>query len=417
MRRVIAAYREAYAGLPRAAWVLAAVCFVNRCGTMVLPFLMLYLTTQRGLSAAAGGVVLSLYGVGAGAGAFLGGVLTDRLGAKRVQVASLALAGGGFLLLGRLHGTFAIDAAAFALGLVNEAFRPANSAAVAAAAPPERLTQAFTLRRLALNLGMTCGPALGGVLAARDYGLLFLVDGGTCLLAAALLGALDRSPPPLPTTAGAAAAALSPWRDGPFLALLGLATCHAAVLYQFFSTYPLALRELHRFGEPQIGSIYAINTVLIVLVEMVLVRRLAASAPLRVAAWGGLLFCGGFALLPVGRGYAFIAATVVVWTFGEMLTMPFFESVAAARAGASSRGRYLGAYNFAYSLSFAGAPALGGWVYQRFGPALLFATCGALGVAMWAGLRALSPRLVGPAAARGEAAAVPAPAPLLPPAS
>lgn len=418
MRRLFAAYREAYSGLPRAAWVLAAVCFVNRCGTMVLPFLMLYLTTQRGLSAASGGVVLSLYGVGAGVGAFFGGVLSDRLGAKRVQVASLGLAGGGFLLLGQLRGALAIDAAVFALGLVNEAFRPANSAAVAASAPPERLTQAFTLRRLALNLGMTCGPALGGVLAARDYSFLFVVDGGTCLLAAALLAVLDRSRPPVRAYAGELAADRSPWRDGPFLALLGLATCHAAVLFQFFSTYPLGLRELHGMSEPQIGSVYAINTVLIVIVEMVLVQRLSGAAPLRVAAWGSVLFCGGFALLPVGRGYLFIAATVVVWTFGEMLTMPFFESVAAARAGERSRGRYLGAYNFAYSLSFAGAPALGAWIYQRFGPGVLFAGFGLLGVGMWVGLRALSPRLAGPAAMRNaESSASPSTAPLAPPAS
>ena len=418
MRRVFAAYREAYSGLPRAIWVLAAVCFVNRCGTMVLPFLILYLTTQRGLSTFAASVVVTFFGIGAGIGAFLGGSLTDRFGALRVQVASLALAGSGFLLYGQLRTTLALQAAALLLGVINEAFRPANSTAVATAAPPERLAQAFTVRRLGLNLGMTCGPALGGVLAARDYSLLFVVDGGTCLLAAALLAVLDRSRPPARVHASELAADRSPWRDGPFLGLLALATCHAAVLFQFFSTYPLGLRELHGMSEPQIGSVYAINTVLIVIVEMVLVQRLSGAAPLRVAAWGRLLCCGGFALLPVGRGYAFVAATVVVWTFGEMLTMPFFESVAAARAGERSRGRYLGAYNFAYSLSFAGAPALGGWGYQRFGPGVLFAGFGLLGVAMWAGLLALSPRLAGPAAMRGAASgASPSTAPLAPPTS
>ncbi len=418
MRRVFAAYREAYSGLPRAAWVLAAVCFVNRCGTMVLLFLMLYLTTQRGLSVFAASVVVTLYGAGACIGAFVGGELADRFGAQRIQVASLALAGGGFLLYGRLRAGLALYAGALLLGLINEAFRPANSTAVAAAVPPERLAQAFAVRRLGLNLGMTCGPALGGVLAARDYSLLFVVDGGTCLLAAALLAVLDRSRPPVRAHESEPVAGGSPWRDGPFLALLGLASCQAAVLFQLVSTYPLGLRELHRMSEPQIGSVYAINTVLIVIVEMVLVRRLAGSAPLRVAAWGGLLFGGGMALLPVGRGYAFVAATVVVWTFGEMLTMPFFETVAAARAGEHSRGRYLGAFNFAYALAFAGAPALGGWIYQRFGPGILFAGCGLLGVAMWVGARALSPRLAGPAVMRGApSSASPSTAPLAPPAS
>ncbi len=391
MRRLLAAYREAYRGLPRCNWVLAAVCFVNRAGTMVLPFLALYLTSRRGLSTTAAGVVLSLYGAGAGVGTFWGGRLSDRFGPKHVQVASLGLAGLGFVLLGQLEGTTAIRLVVFALAVANEAFRPANSAAFAAQAPRERWTQAFSLRRLALNLGMTCGPALGGVLAAHDYGLLFLVDGGTCILAAVLLALLDRSPAPAGARVKPPAAA-SPWRDGAFLALLGVAVTYSAVLYQFFSTYPLALRELHHLREPQIGSVYAINTVLIVVCEMLLVRRLAGRPPLRIAAWGMLFFCGGFALLPFGRGYLFVAATVVVWTLGEMLTMPFLETTVAERGDPQTRGAYLGTYSFAFSISFAGAPLLGAYLYQHFGPMPLFAGFGAVGALNWLALRALASR-------------------------
>jgi predicted MFS family arabinose efflux permease len=133
-----------------------------------------------------------------------------------------------------------------------------------------------------------------------------------------------------------------------------------------------------------------------VLFEMILVRRLAGGAPLRIAAWGALLFCGGIALLPFGRGYPFVAFTVVVWTLGEMLTMPFFETTVAARGDVHNRGSYLGAYNFAMASAYAGAPLLGGAVYERWGPAPLFAACGAIGVALCAGLRLLAPRLAAP---------------------
>jgi predicted MFS family arabinose efflux permease len=322
------------------------------------------------------------------------------------------------MVLGEARGLVPIGLAAFAVAVVYEAFRPANSAAFAEQAPPERLTQAFSVRRLALNLGMTCGPALGGLLAVRDYRLLFLVDGGTCLLAAALLALLDRSParpPARPVLDGPVA---SPWRDGPYLALLGISIAYAAVLYQFFSTYPLTLRELHRFGEPQIGSVYAINTVLIVLIEMVLVRRLSGRRPLAVAAWGMLFFCGGFALLPLGHGYLYVAATVVVWTVGEMLTMPFLETVSAARGDERSRGSYLGAYNFAFAVAFAGAPLLGTAVYQRYGPQVVFAACAAVGLVLWLGLRALAPRLSGPAPSTArDRPAAPVPLAAAPPAS
>jgi predicted MFS family arabinose efflux permease len=249
---------------------------------------------------------------------------------------------------------------------------------------------------------MTCGPTLGGFLAVHDYRLLFLVDGGTCLLAAALLALLDRSPARRPVTLAVETSAASPWRDRPYVGLLAVAIAYAAVLYQFFSTYPLTLRELHHFDEPRIGGVYAINTVLIVVTEMLLVRRLSGRRPLAVAAWGMLFFCGGFALLPLGRGYLYVAATVVVWTLGEMLTMPFLETVAASRGDQSSRGRYLGAYNFSFAVSSAAAPLLGTAFYQRFGPVPLFAGFGVLGVVLWMALRGLAGHLAGPAATGGD---------------
>jgi predicted MFS family arabinose efflux permease len=379
----------------------------------VLPFLALYLTSRRGFTTFGAGAVVALYGVGSGLGSFLGGKLTDRFGERRVQIASLVLAGHGFLVLGRLRAPLLIYATAFLLAVVNEAFRPANGAAFAAAVPPERLTQALGVRRLALNLGMTFGPALGGFLAARDYAWLFVVDGGTSIAAAVVLAFFDRSAPHAPALAHERAV-VSPWRDAPFLALLALAFGHATILYQFFSTYPLALHELHGLREPQIGSVYAINTVLIIVCEMLLLRRLSGRGPLAVAAWGCFLFALGFTLLPLGRGYAWVAMTVVVWTFGEMLSMPFLETVAAQRGGARSRGSYLGAYHTAYSLAFASAPLLGAWIYQRRGAVVLFGGCGLVGAALFVGLTVLSRRF-GPGPAPSSPVALEPPAVALAP--
>ena len=417
LRPVLHAYRDAFSGLPRGPWVLAAVCLVHRSGTMVLPFLALYLTSRHGFSAAEAGLVLALYGAGSGVGAFVGGQLTDRWGAHRVQALSLVLAGIGLWVLGELEGRWAIRLAVPFVGIAAEAFRPANSTAFAAQAPPERWSQAFALRRLAINLGMTLGPALGGILAAHDYHLLFLVDGVTCLAAAALLlvADRDRSVPAAQRSAAAAAAGTaalplrSPWRDPPFLALLAMVLAVNVVFMQVLSTYPLALRDLHGFTEPMTGSIYAINTLVIVLFEMVLVRRLSSLPPLAVARWGAVLLCGGFALLPFGRGYPFVALTVLVWTAGEMLTMPFFETVAAQRGDEASRGRYLGAYNLAFALAFGLAPLLGTAIYERAGTLAFWGGCGAVGLLVAVGLRAVSRGLAAPR--RGGAVVAP-PAPL-----
>jgi len=370
---------------------------------MVLPFLALYLTTERGLSAGRAGLLLSLYGVGAAAGTLAGGWLSDRYDPNKLQVASLLAAAGGLAVLGALRSEPALATALLGFGAVSEAFRPANSTALAAACRPELRLRAFALRRLALNLGMTFGPAIGGFLALRDYRLLFAVDAATCALATAPLFVLMRRPAAAaiadteyrtgaPSAAGVAPGASSPWRDGPFLALMGLVTLLALVLFQVWGTYALSLRELYRLSEDRIGLLFAINTLIIVAVEMALVTALARRDPLRVAAAGAFLLCLGFGLTPLGSDFAFAAFAVVVWTLGEMLAIPLTEGIVANRAGAGASGRYMGVFATTFSIAFVAAPALGTAVYERFGAGAVWAGAAAAGPLLAAGYLALAPR-------------------------
>lgn len=406
LHRIARLYGEAYRGLPGDVWRLAAVAFIIRSGTMVLPFLALYLTSERGLAPARAGALLSLYGLGAVAGTLAGGWLSDRIDPNRLQAASLLASAVGLAGLGWIRSPAAIAVALVAVATVAEAFRPANSTALAAACPPELRLRAFALRRLALNLGMTFGPAVGGYLALFDYRLLFAVDGATCALATLPLWPLIRrrrfgadSPgdtgagsPPGGAAPGIAAGASTPWRDGPFLALMGLVTLLALVLFQVWGTYPLSLRRLYGLSEDRIGLLFAVNTLVIVAVEMPLVTALARRDPLKVAALGALLLCLGFGLTPLGGGFAFAAFAVVVWTAGEMLALPLTEGIVANRAGAGASGRYMGVFAATFSIAFIAAPALGTAVYERFGPAAVWAGAAAAGPLLAAGYLALAPR-------------------------
>lgn len=393
--RLLAAYREAYAGIPRPAWLLALVLLVNRAGTMVLPFLALYLTGPRGFTPRAAGLVLVAYGLGSMTGAWAGGSATDRWGAIRVQVVSLAATGALFLVLARLASLTAIATAAFLLAVAADAYRPASSVAFVERVPTAVRPRAFALARLAVNAGMTVGPAVGGVLARRDYAWLFRVDAATCFAAALLLLALfgaGRRDEPVPHPPDAATPAPSPWSDRPFLVFLLLTTLWASILFQWFSAYPLTLRDHFALAEDRIGFAFAANTLLIVACEMVLIHRLAGRDALAANALGALAIGLGFGALPFGSGYAWVLAGVAVWTLGEMLTMPLAEAWVAERAAPASRGRYLGAYVATYSLAFTAGPAAGNWVYQRWGPRVLWPACAALAAATAAGLFALSRR-------------------------
>ena len=380
-------YREAFAGLPRQVWWLAAAMLVNRAGTMVLPFLTLYLTREHGYGLGTAGVLLALYGLGSIIGISIGGRLTDRIGAKPVQVTSLVLTSISFLILGEVDGRVAIGTTIVLLSIVAEAFRPASSAAVAAATDEGNRTRAFGLQRLALNLGFTVGPIAGGLLAEIDYSLLFWVDGLTCLLAAFVVAFAVRGAPP-PTREErdeSARAGRSPWKDRVALVAFGLVFLQTLMFFQLQSTFMVFLREERGFTEGLVGRLLAINTVIIVLLEMILLRRVERWNALRVAGVASLFIGLGYGLLPYGVTVAYVAGTIVLWTIGEMLSAPMMTAFVANRSDATNRGRYMGAFGLCFSVGSMIAPILGTQTYDSFGPGAVWGACLVLGAVTWAG--------------------------------
>jgi predicted MFS family arabinose efflux permease len=393
MRRVLELYRQSFTGLPRDAWVLAAVSLVNRSGTMVLPFLALYLTKERGFSAPEAGWVQGVYGLGSLVGAWIGGILTDRVGARRVQIASLAANGIGFLALGAMRSRPAIFATAAIVSVASEAFRPANAAALAASSPPHLMSRVFALNRMAVNMGMTLGSVIGGVLAVRGYVWLFVVDALTCLVAAVLLSTRP-APARVPAHAVKAVGA-SPWQDKPFLASWVFIVLLAVIFFQLHSTFMLYLQKVYGFREDLIGALLGINTVLVVALEVVVVTRFEKKAPLRMAAFGALLVGLGFALMPYGRGALWAAASIVIWTAGEIVSFAFLSTFVAGRAGPANQGRYMALYVMAFGLAFVIAPLAGTWVWEHVGPDWVWHGCGILGVVLLAGFGGVSRRVGG----------------------
>jgi len=391
MRTIIATYREAFSGLPRLVWILAGGALVNRAGTMVLPFLSLYLTHDFGLSVEKAGIVLAVFGLGAMVGALVGGRLTDRFGAIRIQLLSLGLSGAGFILLGQLRTFPTMVAGVFIVSVVSEAFRPALMAAVALASPTDGRPRAFALIRLAVNLGMALGPAVAGILASISYRWLFVVDGVTCWAAGVVLfAAVSREAlrPEIPEEKDEPVS--SPWKDGPFLALLVLVFFMAMAFLQVWITYPIYLREVYGLDERGVGFLMAFNALLVVVFEMVLLHLVEGYDHLKIAGIGAFLLCLGLGLLPLGAGIGFAIVVTSVWTFGEMLNLPMVNAVVAARAGRRSAGRYMGAYTLSFATAFVVSPLIGSVIYQRLGPSALWYGIGCCGLLLFAGFSMLS---------------------------
>jgi predicted MFS family arabinose efflux permease len=382
-------YREAYSGLPRAAWLLALLELVNRSGTMVLFFLTLYMTRRLGFSMAEAGRAMCAYGLGSVVGTYFGGRLCDRMGAYHVQKLSLAISGALLIALRFPRTPLFFGVLLFALGVAAEALHPANATATATICPPDLRPKGFALARLAGNLGVSIGPVVGGFLALVDYHWLFWVDGVTSLAAGVL--ALVLLPSAGPHDGVTPRSGRRPWHDPGFLAMLPLILGVGFVFVQLINTFPLYMREAYGLPENAIGALISVNTVLIVTVEMFLMHGLRRARPNRVARVGALLLGLGFALMPFGRGGLYAALTVVVWTFGEMLTLPMLMTLVSERADEASQGEYQGVASLAFAVSWVIGPPLGMGIY-RLGGDLLWYTCGVLGVLISLGYSRMRPR-------------------------
>src|SRR5690606_32331404 len=122
-------------------------------GTMVIPFMTVYLTQELNFSIAQAGSVLAVFGIGSIIGAYLGGKLSDRFGFYAIQFWSLLLNGIFFIILGQMHTLPSIMLVIFLMSVLGEAFRPANASAVAFYSTAENRTRSYSLNRLAINLG------------------------------------------------------------------------------------------------------------------------------------------------------------------------------------------------------------------------------------------------------------------------
>lgn len=377
-------YRNAYSGLSPSTWWLSFIMLINRSGTMVLPFMTLYLISPRmGYSIGQAGIVMGLFGLGAVAGGYLGGWLTDKTGFFRVQM--MALTGGGllFILLGQMHSFTGICILSFLLSMVNESFRPANSTAVAYYSKTENRTRSYSLNRLAINLGWAVGSALGGFIAAYDYELLFWVDGFTNLAAAVLMWFLlppSKAQPPKEVVQEAPDPAHSAYKDRVYLWFILLTTLFAACFFQVFNNLTAYFkRELH-FSEQYIGFLNMLNGLLIAFIEMVLVFKLEGRRSKLYYITTGVLLCGfSYLMLNVFHMNAALAiGMIILITLGEMFSMPFMNSFWIARSASHNRGQYAGLYTIAWSVAQTLGPFLGSQVAEHAGWGVLWWGVGGL---------------------------------------
>jgi predicted MFS family arabinose efflux permease len=377
-------YKDAFSGISKEVWLLALVSLINRSGTMVVPFLTIYLKSKMGFSYLEIGTIMSVFGVGSLIGTYSGGKLTDKIGFYPVLFWSLFLGGLSFILLGFLTSFLAWCIAITILGMVGEAFRPAIYTGLASYSEGSYQTRGTSLIRLAVNLGISVGPAIGGFIAYNiGFAGLFWADGLTCIAAALFMRIYipyKRNVKTNSSESSRVILGISAYKDFNFLIFIGFLIFTSLGFMQFFLLIPMYYKEHFMFNESQIGLILALNGMLIVLFEMPLVHRLENKIPklMLIALGSGLLGLSFLILIPGYTVWYVAVFSLTILTLGEIFNMPFANSFAMNQASEGRRGQYMALYAMAYSIAHIIAPGMGSFFIQNYGYSSLWTINGLL---------------------------------------
>lgn len=354
MKKLYLNYLDSFRGLSPEIWWLALITLINRSGTMVIPFLSLYLTKNLSFSLESVGTIMTFFGLGSLVGTWIGGRLTDKFGYYKVMFVSLICTGLFFLGIQFLSSFWLVCGGVFVLMMVADAFRPAAFVAMSAYSKTGNKTRSVTLIRLAINIGFSAGPAIGGlIIGTIGYSGLFWVDGITCLMAAGLLLLLlhPRKTKESDTTVNEAPASV--YSDRPYWIFFAAMVLCGFIFVQYFSTVPLYYNEIHSLSENQIGLLLGLNGFLIFVFEMPLIRylELRTSSKIHNMMLGFLLVTLSFVILNISQWTGILVIGMILMTLGEMIVFPFSNAWALDRAKRGKQGQYMAVYSIAFSFS------------------------------------------------------------------
>ncbi|MBL4746885.1 MAG: MFS transporter [Flavobacteriaceae bacterium] len=376
LKKLISNYKESFSGLSSDIWWLSLITFINRAGTMVLPFLSLYLTDYLNFSLSNVGWIMSVYGLGSLAGSWLGGKLTDKFGFYKVMVWSLFLTGLCFIGL-----QFASTFIEFSIGIlltmtIADTFRPAMFVSLKAYSKPENQTRSLTLIRLAINLGFSFGPFLGGlIISLISYRGLFWIDGLTCISAIIIFKTVlkekEISEPEIgeaTLTAFQKNKTRSLYNDKPYWIFLAIMFIMGLVFLQLFTTMPLFYKEVHGLTEIEIGLLMSLNGLIIFFLEMPVIHYIEKSFwnKIKLILFSMVLFSISFFVLPIDWIGILVIGMIFI-TIAEMLAFPFTNTFAMSRAIKGKEGQYMALYAMSFSVAHIFSAKIGMEMIEKYG--------------------------------------------------
>lgn len=375
MKNYLLLYINNFKGFTREIWVLTLITFINRAGAMVMPFLTQFLYKNFYFSLNEVGWMLACIGCGSFVGSYIGGRLTDKFGFYMVMLCSLFLTGFGFICLLFLYQFEEFCIGLFLLTAVADMYKPAMYVAVGNFTHRLNRTRALSLIRLSINLGIVTGPIIGGFLAAtKNYDNLFWIDGLTCLIAIILFMLLIDETKILlkykgsKTTKAKTIGLALPLQDLNFNLFLLASFVTAFLFFQLFSTIPLYNSNALKLSENQIGILLSLNGLVVFLFEMPIIaflekRKIQLT---QIIFLGSFFMAAGFLSLLLSAFLGFVILSIILITFGQILTFSFANTFAFRRAKQGYEGQYMAFYSMSFSLAQIISPKISLHIIEQF---------------------------------------------------
>lgn len=366
-------YKTSFSGLSRETWLLSIVMMFNRCGSMAVPFMGLYVTQSLHRSEMDAGLIITLFGVGSILGSATGGKLTDMIGFRPVQILSSIVGGLLFILFSTITHFYSLCILTVVISFFSEAFRPANFTAVAHYAAEGTITRSYSLNRLAVNIGWSVGISLAGIIASINYKLLFIVEGGVSIIVGLLILSFLPQVKDFIKKAKENASnmvIMKPWEDIFYVKFILLTTVFITCAFLMFRVVPVFFKEQWHIDEFQIGIIIGLNGAVIALFEMIMINKIEAKrSPMFFIIVGAVLFSISYIILSAPISFHIVAAvlTIVVFTCGEMLTLPFINTIVISRSNEHNRGLYAAGYTLSWSCAQVVGPLFGFFIAKNLG--------------------------------------------------
>jgi predicted MFS family arabinose efflux permease len=384
---MIKSIKRTYHEYPQLFWIVVGTLFVDSLGsTLLFPFFALYITKRFGVGMTQAGILLGMSSLFGLIGSVLGGALTDRFGRRTLILFGLVFSALSSLLFGLAWDITMMYGLVVIVGLLSRIAAPAQDAMMADILPESKRQEGFGITRIAYNYAWIFGTALGGLIAARSFMALFVLDAVLSLAVAAVLYRFLPETRPAPRAEAKQEDSLLKTvkgyrvvlRDLAYIAFTLAGMIVLVVYQQQYSSLAVYLNDVHDISTRTYGVMLSVAGLEVVIFQLWVSRQTRKYPPFLMMVLGSIFFMAGFAMIGfVQQQVSFLLAVIII-TAGEMVMFPTNKALAVNFAPAEMRGRYMAIYDLGWTVPATLGPAAAGLILDNFNPNLLWAIGGLL---------------------------------------